>query len=97
MTGVNGVTSKYKYPRTRFRLRIGDVETGVLMGAIGGDTSVLVGRDVLVPLGDLGYSVRGRFDVVLPCRIGECPEGCTTTQRRCYPTGCCTYRLSVTC
>ena len=56
ITGVNGVTSKY--PRTKFRLRIGDVETGVLMGAIGGHTSVLVGRDVLVPLGDLGYSVR---------------------------------------
>lgn len=54
--GVNGVTSMY--PRTAFKLRIGDVETGVLMGAIGGDTAVLVGRDVLGPLGEMGYSVR---------------------------------------
>ena len=46
------------YPRTAFRLRIGDVETGVVMGAIGGDTAVLVGRDILGPLGNMGYSVR---------------------------------------
>jgi predicted aspartyl protease len=54
--GVNGVTSMY--PRVAFRLRIGDVETGTVIGAIGGDTAVLVGRDVLAPLGDLGYTVR---------------------------------------
>jgi hypothetical protein len=46
------------YPRVAFRLRIGDVETGTVIGAIGGDTAVLVGRDVLAPLGDLGYTVR---------------------------------------
>ena len=56
MRGTNGWSSPYQ--RCQFRLRISDVETGIIDGAIGGRTSVLVGKDVLKPLGDLGYSVR---------------------------------------
>ena len=54
--GVNGVTSAY--PRLRFRLRVGDVDCGVVDGAVGGSTAVLIGRDVLGPLGEMGYTVR---------------------------------------
>jgi len=57
---IRGITgSGADYPQVRFRMRIGDVETGVVYGAVGGgSTSMIVGRDVLGPLGNLGYTVR---------------------------------------
>ena len=56
MKGTNGWSSAY--PRCQFRLRIAGFETGWIEGAIGGSTSILLGRDVLLPLAKAGYTVR---------------------------------------
>ena len=56
MTGTNGWSSAY--PRCRFRVRIAGHETDWIEGAVGGSTTLLIGRDVLLPLGEAGYTVR---------------------------------------
>lgn len=56
MKGTNGWSSPYQ--QCRFRLRIADVETDWIDGAIGGNTTILIGRDVLLPLSREGYTVR---------------------------------------